>query len=618
MKESEFIKQNKLKWREFEEILSKGHIPPHELNRLLIQITDDLSYAQTFYPNRSVRVYLNNLAQQIYFAIYQNKKKKKNWFWSFWSEELPLLIYQSRKEFKLSFFVFFAALFIGMLSSYMDSNFPTIILGEDYIAQTVENIESGDPMAIYKDKSHYGMFIGITFNNVYVAFLTFVMGIFFGIGSLGILVSNGVMVGSFLYFFIERNLFVESFLTVWIHGTLEISAIIIAGAAGLALGKGLAFPGTLSRMQAFQRSARRGLMLMVSITPVLIVAGFLESYLTRHTEAPNMLRLFFILSCLASVLFYYWWYPARKAKTADISNINLRSMPPEQSINIDYQAIKSSGNIFSEIFILFNKMPGNYILLGLGMAMFYCCSLVIFRTVPLSETFYFSYVFFGTIGELGQFFHAEHFPFLPLINTLIFSLITFFCLMFLFREKVQSSTPSSFWLKGGISILFSVLSVMILFYFANAFWTIFVILPFVIPILLLTLHETFSAQTSFFASMSQCWNMLSNNFSKLIKLSGMLLLFSFIILQLLGSNAIWFFADFLSWNITPLFSEPGEALLLTYGFLTVSIIYIIYMLFVLGMYLLHASLKETYAAQGAMDRIEELGKSKRIRGLLKE
>ena len=60
MRETSFIKQNKEKWKEFESILEKKDKDPDKLNDLFIQITDDLSYSRTFYPNRSVRVYLNN------------------------------------------------------------------------------------------------------------------------------------------------------------------------------------------------------------------------------------------------------------------------------------------------------------------------------------------------------------------------------------------------------------------------------------------------------------------------------------------------------------------------------------------------------------------------------
>ena len=63
MRETQFIKQNQEKWSEFEETLKGEAKDADRLRNLLVQITDDLSYTRTFYPNRSVRVYLNSLAQ---------------------------------------------------------------------------------------------------------------------------------------------------------------------------------------------------------------------------------------------------------------------------------------------------------------------------------------------------------------------------------------------------------------------------------------------------------------------------------------------------------------------------------------------------------------------------
>ena len=104
MRETSFIKQNKEKWKEFESILEKKDKDPDKLNDLFIQITDDLSYSRTFYPNRSVRVYLNNLAQQVFHSIYKNKKSRFSRLLFFWTDELPQLVYESRRAFRLSFF----------------------------------------------------------------------------------------------------------------------------------------------------------------------------------------------------------------------------------------------------------------------------------------------------------------------------------------------------------------------------------------------------------------------------------------------------------------------------------------------------------------------------------
>ena len=77
MRERKFIEQNKQKWREFERTLESNRKDPDKLSNLFVQITDDLSYSRTFYPNRSVRVYLNNLAQKVFYSIYKNIKPCK-------------------------------------------------------------------------------------------------------------------------------------------------------------------------------------------------------------------------------------------------------------------------------------------------------------------------------------------------------------------------------------------------------------------------------------------------------------------------------------------------------------------------------------------------------------
>ena len=76
MRETSFIKQNKKKWKEFEKTMETAEPDPEKLNELYVKITDDLSYSRTFYPNRSVRVYLNNLAQQIFHTIYKINRIK--------------------------------------------------------------------------------------------------------------------------------------------------------------------------------------------------------------------------------------------------------------------------------------------------------------------------------------------------------------------------------------------------------------------------------------------------------------------------------------------------------------------------------------------------------------
>ncbi len=354
MRESLFIRKNAEKWRSFEQLLEAADPPASKLSELYLQVSDDLSYARTFYPRRSVRVYLNNLAQKIFDFVYSDRYPIKKKVVRFWSHELPRLMWEGRNSLYLSFGVFLLATLIGLFSSLADENFASNILGHSYVEMTRENIKAGDPMAVYKQEGEFGMFLGITFNNVRVALLAFTLGILFSIGALYILLFNGVMFGAFISLFLGQGLLPEFFLTVMMHGTLELSSIVVAGAAGITLGSGMVFPGTFSRLKAFQASARRGLFMFLGTVPLFVIAGFVEAYFTRHTDAPNALRLAFILLCAAFVIFYFIWYPYIRSRRPE-EHSQTSSSPPDKTVEVKLGEVKSSGDIFFESFYAFTS-----------------------------------------------------------------------------------------------------------------------------------------------------------------------------------------------------------------------------------------------------------------------
>ncbi|MBK6929332.1 MAG: stage II sporulation protein M [Saprospirales bacterium] len=355
MRETKFIEQNQEKWADFEEMLRHNHRDPEKLNDLFIQITDDLSYARTFYPNRSVRMYLNNLAQRIFHHVYRGKRFPVRRFRLFWTEELPWLLWDARRALFLSFCIFAAAALIGVISSRNNPDFARAILGEEYVNMTLENIRLGDPMAVYKESRPLGMSVGIAANNLFVALRTAVFGVLAAIGTVFMLVYNGVMLGAFQYFFAEKGLLWESFLTIWIHGTLEISAIIVAGAAGLVAGSGLLFPGTYTRGQAFQLSMRRGLKIFIGLVPVFVLAAFFEGFLTRFTDTPAPLRLLFILCSLAFVFWYFVWFPYHRSRTGRPPLLQEKELPATRAHAVSFTSIKNAGELFSDTFTLFRR-----------------------------------------------------------------------------------------------------------------------------------------------------------------------------------------------------------------------------------------------------------------------
>ena len=312
MREAAFLKKNKDKWLLFEAVLDgKKDIEPDKLSDLYLEITDDLSYASSFYPKSNTSLFLNALAVKAHQKIYKSKKESKNRFISFFKTECPLLFYNYQKQLAIAFLVFVLFTIAGAYSASQDGDFVRLILGDGYVNETLENIEKGTPMAIYSQAGASKMFLMITLNNIKVALSTFILGILFCIGSLYLLMQNGIMLGSFVYFFSEKQLLWESSRTIWIHGTIEISVIIVAGCAGLVLGSGLLFPKTFSRVNAFKKSAKDGLKIMLSTIPFFIIAGFLEGFVTRHTEMPDWLALFIIISSLALIIFYYVIYPIK-------------------------------------------------------------------------------------------------------------------------------------------------------------------------------------------------------------------------------------------------------------------------------------------------------------------
>ncbi|MEM9987502.1 MAG: stage II sporulation protein M [Bacteroidota bacterium] len=253
--------------------------------------------------------YLNGLAARTHLAIYKNKKQRSRRLLAFWQYELPLITYRNHRYLLYSFLIFTFFFMLGVVTTLQNQEFVRMVLGDGYVNLTIQNIERGDPMGIYKDEAPLPMFIRIAYKNIQVAFRAFVFGIFLSAGTIWVLFRNGIMVGAFLTLFQIHHRLAEALPVVYIHGTLELSAIVIAGGAGLMLGHSILFPGTLPRMTSITRATKDGIKVMVGLIPVFIAAAFLEGFVTRLTEWPLWAKLIIILVSLAYVLWYYVVYP---------------------------------------------------------------------------------------------------------------------------------------------------------------------------------------------------------------------------------------------------------------------------------------------------------------------
>lgn len=278
MREAMFIKKNVDKWNEYQHSETAN---PDETAERFITLVGDLSYSKTFYPQSKVTRWINAIAASIYLTIYQNKKEKYSRFFIFWRYELPLLFRKYHRILLFTFLVFILFVLIAVFGSIHEPGFIRGILGDEYVDMTESNIARGDPFGVYKSDNPFTVFITIGMNNIFVSFLMAIGGILCGLGTLMSMWQNGLMLGSFQYMFFSKGLGLQSVMVIWVHGTLEILALVISSTAGFIIANSILFPGTYKRFASFKRGVKDALKVMVVLVPIFIIAAFFETYITH-------------------------------------------------------------------------------------------------------------------------------------------------------------------------------------------------------------------------------------------------------------------------------------------------------------------------------------------------
>ena len=362
MKETSFIDQNKKKWLKFQQMASSESSEPETLSDLYTDITDDLSYAQTFYNKRTVRVYLNQLAQSIHNLVHQERSESLRKLITAWRISIPLEVYRARKTmlFALVLALFWMAL--GSISTINNPDFARVVLGDDYVTYTNQMIQKGTPLGIYGTETQTAMFLRIAIHNTEIAFYSFVLGILFGIGTHIMLMKNAVMVGVFQTFFYVKGYLMVSVLTIWIHGAFEISAIVIACGAGMTLGNGILFPGSYTRLQSLQFAAKRGIKIMLSLIPFFLMAGWLEGFVTRnYSSLSDWSKWLLIAFSFSLIIFYYIIYPIIVARRNP--HLIHESDPPVRNFKnvFNLHKVRSFAELFTDSFSYYRVHIGKII-----------------------------------------------------------------------------------------------------------------------------------------------------------------------------------------------------------------------------------------------------------------
>lgn len=630
MRETDFIRQNKKKWEEFERLIGAESKDPEKLSDLFIEVTDDLSFSRTYYPNRSVRVYLNGIAQSVFQSIYRSKRSKVSPFKTFWVSRLPDTLWKVRRAMMWAAVIFILSTVIGYVSSMYNEDFCAVILGDGYVEMSESNVEKGDPFAVYKKEHALEMFFRIAWNNIRICFMVFVLGLLAGVGSAWVMLSNGIMFGAFMHFFVARGLLGEFSTVVMLHGTLELSMIVLSGAAGLTLGGGILFPRSYSRLQSLVLSARRGVQLMIPCTVFLLIAAFIESWITRHTEAPFAIRAALVVVSLALVLGYFVIYPWYRHRRGLIKEDEDDQLQAERDYAITFDQVKTSGKIFTEIFAFYKtNLPAIVRMALLGGVIAAAGFFVLFgidlewiadwRMLP-GITVIFDVVWpWNEVGHLIS-LDLEPLLFLPiaLIGSLVLTLAT--SAFTKTKEQLERLPFKAIWMVNA----FFAVTFLLLPWFINAHWAdgamflASLIAIFTYPLILTIYVVSCSEGTFYLAAIGRTFRLIKGSFWRMMGLFWVVIAVPWIALMS-TTSILWIFIFQLVqtfWMQDWLASETLAYLIfIAFSFFVKSLTY---PLVLFGYHLFYYNLIEVSEARHLRERIGQIRFRNKAYGLEKE
>lgn len=273
-----------------------------------------LSVARDTSLDRALITYLERLCTRAYFQIYGVQTPAWRQIGHFFSRGWPDAVRALWRETLFTVAMTFGAALLAYLLIRSDPSWFYSIIPEGLAdgrdpAASAESLRS----TLYgKHQDWLAIFATFLFtHNSQIAIFSFALGFAFAVPTVLLILYNGLMLGSFFAVFAAKGLGPNVAAWLAIHGTTEIFAICIAGAAGIRIGLAIAFPGRASRLDSAVEAGRTGAIAMVGALIMLAVAGLLEG-IGRQLVTSDLLRLLIGSAVLVGWLAYYYAWPARK------------------------------------------------------------------------------------------------------------------------------------------------------------------------------------------------------------------------------------------------------------------------------------------------------------------
>ena len=294
MKQSLFESRHQHQWQTFAEQLTQleqGKAKatdvadfPHQYRRLC----QHLALAQ----QRGYSSYLVDTLQQLalrgHQQLYRHRSQLTANILAFLLADFPRLVREQWRFVLIAGLLFFGSLVGIALLVYLFPDLVYSIISPQQVAE-MQSMYNPDASRLGRaaeraSSEDWMMFGYYVMHNIGIAFQTFAAGLLFGLGSVFFLIFNGLVIGAVSGHLTDIG-YGQTFWSFVIgHGAFELTAITLAGAAGLQLGWSLVAPGRLARSEALRLAARKSVRMLCGVMVFLLIAAFIEAYWSSTTR----------------------------------------------------------------------------------------------------------------------------------------------------------------------------------------------------------------------------------------------------------------------------------------------------------------------------------------------
>lgn len=251
---------------------------------------------------------LDRLAQRAHLRIYRRPTSAWQGLRRLVAQDFPRAVRAERGPMLLAALAFVLPLLVLGIAAGLDSGIALRVMDAQQLEQYAQMYgDDVDALGRHRDAADdWAMFGFYVRHNTSIAFQCFATGLAAGIGSLFYLGLNGALIGTVAGHLTARGLGHNFWPFVCGHGALELPAIVIAGAAGLVLGRALLMPGPLSRVAALRDAGRRSGLLIGGAAVMLLGAAVLEAFWSSAVWLPAHVKYGAAAAAWTLVGLYFW------------------------------------------------------------------------------------------------------------------------------------------------------------------------------------------------------------------------------------------------------------------------------------------------------------------------